>query len=747
MNTMEMRRPGPLGAPDGFRVSPTPPIHAEPARPASRGLANYLSVLRRRKWIILAAIVAALLAGLAVTLLMTPKFTAEATLEIQRESRNFTQVQGASDSEQQQSSADMEFYETQYGLLEANSTAERVATALRLFDSPQFFEMFGDTEAAGWFESGRPAATAPPREIRVVRAGEVLLDNVDVRPVRLSRLVEIHFTSPDAAFSQRVAGAWADHFIQATLERRFEATSYARRFLEDRLGQLRSRIDESERALVDYATRNGIVNLPAASPGETTGAATGERSLIAEQLAAINRELSRATAERVEAESRARGQGNAVTEALGNDAISGLRQRRGELGAEYAALRERFAPGYPMVQAMQAQLAQLDRAIAREEQRIDQTLRQTFDASRQREAALQQRVTELTSGVQDLRRRSIQYNIFQRDADTNRQLYDALLQRYKEIGIAGGVGVNNISIVDRPQLPERPSSPRMLLNLLLALIAGLVAGVGIAFALEQLDEGVSDPGEVASLLGVPLLGTTPKVLNKAPADELADQKSALSEAYVSLQTTLSFATDHGIPRTLAVTSSRPSEGKTTTSFALARSLARGGRRTLLLDADMRSPSIHKLFNLPNKEGLSNYLAGNDDLPALIKTTAHDGLFVMPAGPQPPSTPPLLGSDRFEQLALELMTRFDHVVFDAPPVMGLADAPLICSRVEGTLFVIESHATKKSMARVALARVQASNAQVLGAVLTKFDTKRAHYGYGYDYGYGYGYGEGGRGKTA
>jgi capsular exopolysaccharide synthesis family protein len=700
-------------------------------------LAQYLSVLRRRKLLIAGITIGALLLGLVATLLMTPKYTAVATLEIQREARNFTNVEGA-ESDQTQA-VDQEFYETQYGLLKAKSLAERVATELRLYDKPDFFAMYGE-ETDEMFVDGKPVGGAAARGDRVRAAGEILLDNLSISPARLSRLVEIEFTSPDAGLSKQIVDSWAANFIQATLERRFEATSYARKFLEDRLGQLRSRIDQSERQLVNYASREGIINLPSSTPAAGEGGLTGERSIVADDLAALNREFSRATAERIQAQSRLNAGGGTTDEALENQGISRLRERRAELQAEYAKLMVQFEPDYPPARALRTQIERLDRSVVSEESRVAATLRQTYEASVQREAELRDRVAQLKGGVLDLRRRSIQYGIFQRDADTNRQLYDALLQRYKEIGVAGGVGVNNISVVDPAERPEKPSSPRLLLNLALALLAGLVLGVGAAFALEQIDEALADPAEVEELLGVPLLGTVPKV-DESPLEALRDRKSSLSEAYISLQTSLSFSTDHGIPRTVAVTSTRPAEGKSTTSYALARSIARTGRRTLLLDADMRSPSVHHLLGIANREGLSNYLSGNtDDVGALAHLTEHDGLFAMTAGPQPPSAPELLSSDRFAQLLVELTRLFDHVVFDAPPVMGLADAPLVGSRVDGTVFVLESHGTRKSMARVAINRMLAANSVILGAVLTKFDSKRAQYGYGYNYNYSYGYGD-------
>lgn len=731
MNTMEFRRRS--GAPalekrgDAENGSQRLPL-----------LTQYFSIARRRKWAILGSITASLLLGFLATMLMTPRYTASSLIEIQREHRNFTMVQGADQGEA--NAVDLEFYQTQYGLLEARSLAERVAASLRLPDNAQFFDMFGYEKTDEWFQDGRLLQGKSTRDERLKAAATVLLDNISIAPSRLSRLVDVSFTSPDATFSQRVVNAWGQHFIQATLERRYEATSYARQFLEQRLNQLRARIDESERMLVNYAGRQGIVNLPASIPATGEGGVSGERSLVVDDLASLNRELARATADRILAESRLGGAGGTVSEALDNQAITRLRERRAELSAEYAKMMVQFEPQYPPARALETQIEQLDRAIEREETRVGQTLRQTYQSSQAREQALQDRVASLKSDVLDLRRRSIQYNIYERDADTNRQLYDALLQRYKEIGVAGGVGVNNISVVDPAELPRRPSSPKLLLNMLLALVLGGILGVIVALALEQIDEGIADPAEVEKNLGAPLLGTIPKVAEGDPIEALQDRKSTLTEAYLSLQTNLAFSSEHGIPRTIAVTSARPAEGKTTTSYALARLLARAKRRTLLLDADMRSPSVHHLLGVANDKGLSNYLTGADDLAGLIRETAHDGLCVMVAGPQPPSAAELLQSERFERLLAELATHFDNVVVDAPPVMGLADAPLIGGRVEGAVFVLEAHGTKKSTARVAVDRLRAAHARLVGVVLTKFDVKRAHYGYGYDYGYGYGYGK-------
>ncbi len=696
-------------------------------RSAPSALAEILSVIRRRRTLIAVIISALLVVGLLFSLLATRKYTASAVLEIQRETGSFVKVEGATSSD---NIADQEFYQTQYGLLSSKSLAERVANDLALYSNTDFLKAAGiieDDDAA----TPTTAISAQDRRNRTSAAAAYLLARFKVEPERFSRLVTIEFTGTDPALTKRVIDTWSTDFIRMTLARRYDATSYARNFLEQRLVQLRSRINDSERQLVDYASRQGIVNLPASTTG-------GERSIVAEDLANTNGELGRAVADRVRAQSRLNN-GGAVDEALGNSTINSLRQRRAEQASDYAKMMAQFEPGYPPARALRQQMAQVDRSIAQEVSRVQRTLQESFASAERRETEFQQRMKTLKSGVLDFRRRSIQYNILQREVDTNRQLYDALLQRYKEIGVAGGVGVNNISVVDTAELPTRPSSPKLLLNMAIALVLGIGLSALAAFLLEQIDQGITDPGQVEGALGVPLLGTTPKLAGD-PVTLLGDRKTAISEAYLSVQTNLGFSTHRGFPVSLAVTSSRAAEGKSTTAFAIAQSLGRTKRRVLLVDADMRSPSVHHLLNLSNDRGFSNYLTGEDDLDNLIVRAANEPMAIMTAGPQPPSAPELLSGDRFRTLIGELLARYDHVVFDIPPVMGLADAPLIASAVEGVVFVIEASGTHVSMAKVALGRLQNANARIFGTVLTKFDTKRGLFGSGYEYGYGYGYGD-------
>lgn len=714
-------------------TSPSVMTRAIPDGDTAPIIRQYLRIAMRWRYVILGAVAACFVLGLVATLLTTPKYTATATIEISRESSQVTNFQGI---ERETSVADQEFYQTQYGLLRSRVLAERVAMHLRIVDDKGFFERFGVNQDDAAFReiNGRYTAAGRPERLRI--AGEVLLRQVSINPTRLSRLVAISFASTDAAFSQKVATAWAENFIQTNLERKVQATSYGRNLLQRELSQAKERLDQSQRQLVTYAEQQRIINLPSQVGGEKQ---TAERSIVADELASLNGALSQATADRIAAQSRSSeaGRGGQSSEALRNQAINTLRQRRAELAGEYQRLMVQFEPGYPPARAIQSQIQQLDLSITREENRVSGSVQAEYRQAAQRENELRARVETLKSSYLDLRRRSIQYNIYQQEVDTNRALYDGLLQRFKEIGVAGGVGVNNVSIVDPADIPQRPSSPRLVINLLISLLAGLGIGAALAFALEQMDEAIADPGEVERRLGLPLLGSVPLVKDVEPGAALLDRKSDLVEAYLAIQTSLGFTTEHGVPRSLAVTSTRPAEGKSTTALAVATMLARSQKKVILVDGDMRSPSIHHLGGVDHDRGLSNFLAGQDDLGALTFEMKQLGFTAMSAGPIPPNAAELLTGHRLEVLISRLLETYDHVVIDSPPVMGLADAPLIANRVEGVIYAVESHGIRSSLVKTAFQRLLAANARILGAVLTKFEARRAHYGYGYEYGYGYG----------
>ena len=693
-------------------------------------LIKYWQLAVRWRWLIGAIMAACIAIGVIALLLSPPLYTAQAQIEISREKKNVTNVRGL----EQQDSGSEEFYDTQYQLLRAGSLAERIARSLKLADDQGFFAAHGlDLGSAG------QGLTPAQRKDRENMAAGLMMGNVQINPIRNSSLVNITYTSQSPEWSARIANAWPQGYIAATMDRGLASTADARKFLEGRLEDLRDKLARSERDLITFARERNIVTLAATRDAE--GRTSQPQTLVASNLSALNSALVSARTERIAAESRAGTiAGESSAEVLQSSTVASLRTRRSEVAAEYARTLIQFEPGYPAARALKAQMDTLDAAIGREITSVQGSRRSVYDESLRRERQLAAQVEGLKSQFDQQQRDTIQYNVYQREVDTNRQLYDALLQRYKEIGLSGSVGATNIAVVDPAKAPGGPSAPSLPNYLMLALLAGGALSVLAIFALEQIDNGVRSPEEIEQFFKLPLLGNVPKTGGEV-LDELQDPKSEVSEAFQSARAVLSFSTSQGLPKSLLVTSAREGEGKSTTAYALAMAVARSGKRVLLIDADMRSPSIHRMIGCKNTSGFSNLLAGGDVASVPIEATKVKGLSVMLAGPKPPSSAELLSVDRLTQMLQSLRQRFDYVVVDGPPVLGMADAPILAAAVEGTVFVIEAERTPVRAIRHGLERLRLVNAHVLGAIVTKIDYRSHRLGYGYSYGYGYGYGYG------
>lgn len=711
--------------------SHSPPNAPSGMAPLAR---RYLQMARRHSWVTAGILVLAVVLATLVTLLMTPMFTAAARIEVSRQTDNVTNVETL---EREEAGPSLEFYATQYSLLDTRSLASRVARRLRLANSEEFFQAHGET-FEGLLSSNDSIPTAGVQRAREQEAVELLLNNVTISPIRGSALIDVMYTSADPELSAEIANTWVEEFARQTQDRRYESTAEARRFLETRLADLRTRLEQSERDLVNYATEQNIVRL--AESRSDDGRTRTTETLASSDLSALNSALAEATAARIAAQAQlaATRQNSANSQSVANVALNQMRDRRAELASEYAELLVQFEPAYPAARAVAEQIKALDESILREERRVTASINTAYEAAQRREDQLRAQVNETLGEFTDENRASIQYNIYQREVDTNRELYDALLQRFKEIGVAG-VGFSNIAIVDRADVPEEPSSPNLLLNIVLALLAGVVVVVVVIAILENLDEGIRDPEALRSEIDEPILGVIPYMEGDGDdaLDQLADPKSTLSEAYMTVRTNLAFSTANGVPRVLAVTSSQAAEGKSTTSLAIAKLLARNQKRVVLIDLDMRRPMMDRMIGGPRDFGMSNYLSGSDEVDALLQPTDIPNLSFVSAGPIPPSAAELLSSDRLGLLLTELSQRFDHIVIDSSPVLGLSDAPLIGRAVDGVLFVVQANRTPVRSVRHAVDRIRAGKAHILGVVLTKFRAEESDYGYGYGYTYQYG----------
>ncbi|MFV0624152.1 GumC family protein [Sphingomonas sp. ac-8] len=681
-------------------------------------LAALLTALRRNAALVAAILAAALVGGLVLTLATPPGYVATARIQIDQEG---DRVLDGAEVERQADAGDAErFLQTQTDVLRSRSLSIRVAERLALFDGNGFFA----------------AMRAPLPEGSAVRRREATLRllqaHLTVDLPRDSRVASLSFASSDPALAATIANAYAAAFIEANLQRKFDSSAYARRFLSGQLAKAKDRVERSERALNRYARAARLIRTQPSADGSLGSVTTAS-------LAQLNLAANEARAGRIAAEQKWRSveaaSAMAIPDVLTNLAVQRLVEQRAAGAAELQRERARHLNDHPTVRQLVSQQAELDRQIADLAAAIRESIRGSYRDALGRERALMEQVDGLKGATLAEQDRGVRYTLLAREAETNRTLYHGLLQRYRELSAAAGITTNNISVIDVAEPPLVPESPRLALNLLVALAAGLVIAAAALFVREQRDDGLRTPDDIERKLGLPLLGAVPITATGSVLDAVDTPRTPLNEAYASLCAALLHASPHGLPRTIVVTSASAGEGKSTSSYAIAAGLARLGRKVALVDADLRRPSLHRMLDLPGRSGLTNLLVREATLDQALQPLRRRGLAVLAAGPASESPAESLGSARMAEVMATLTARFDTVVLDAPPVLGLADAPMLASQAEATILVVAANQRDGGAAEAALRRLHGVRASVLGVVLTKFDTRRAGQGYRgyYDYG--------------
>ncbi len=710
-------------------------------------LRDLLRIVYKRKWWILS--VSLLLLGVATfnTLMQTPIYRATTVIQIERNAARIVDYKDGSRNSESYDGGDREFFVTQYEVLRSKALAERVMESMRLDLEKKSVPSAGAESPVPADAQerddvlGKIAATLRKRREPSVKDVQTLdresvlgslRGGVTVEPVRNANLVKVHADNSDPNLASRIANAWVQTYISTNLERRFEASSYAKTFLEQQLAKTKERLEESELQLNRYTREKQIVNVD-----EKT-------SLTGQNFAEFTLALARAQQERIKAEANYEEvKRNLVNskDLLENKTISVAKENKARLEAEYQDQLKIYKPGFPKMQQIQAQIDEIERRIQIETKAVTASILGTagaaFESAKSQETQLKARADAAKRTVLDVQDQGIRLNILKREVDTNREIYNGLLQRLKEVGVAGGVGTNNVSVVDKADVPLFPYKPDLFRSATIGLLLGLMAGLALAFVLEYMDDSIKFPDEVERFTGMALLGIIPKVGTRGGSvitQATKDPRSALAEAYRSLRTALQFSTSRGAPRTIAVTSCTKNEGKSTTAFSLAVALSQMGKKVLLVDGDMRNPTIHQLFNADHNVGLSNLLSSDIDPIAVTKTTEFNGLYFISAGPLPPNPAELLSGVNLGKLLNPSASGFDHIVIDAPPILGIADAIVLCKHVDASLFVVESSRTRKASIRNALKRLHQAGVHPLGAILTKVPGALSAYGYEADYYY-------------
>lgn len=665
-------------------------------------IATILGILWERKWWIALAALIGGIAALAYSLAQTPMYRAVTTIELNPPTVPVLSTGGQGGEDLVVPTTDRQFFETELGILRSRALAERVVQDLNL------------TQYA---EQGEGA---DPDLVSSVAAG--IANGLSVQPSANSRLIQLTYTSADPREAAKLADGFGQSYISFTLDRKYAATTDAREFLEERIATVRDEINEAERNLVEYAKDRGIVILQG---GEGEGSST----LTGTSLSSLNAALANAQQKRITAEQRFR---QAESLAGGSEGSSSLRTEKAALEAEYKEKSTYLQPSFPEMLRLKTRIDELERQIAGENSRASDSLRAEFQAALAEEQELRSRVSQLSGSALQEREDAIQYNILQRELDTSRSLYDALLERYNEVGVVQGIGTAQAAMVDRAQVPTVPFSPTTLRNSVLGLLLGLFLGGGLAVVYDRFTDTFKTKDDIRDKLGIAPLGAIPMVgKDESFVEEVRDPISYVYDAYATLRTNIQLSQDTGFPGVLLVTSSRPEEGKSSTSYSLAVQLAAVGKRVLLIDADMRRPSF--IGQGRENVGLSSLLTSDESIFDHLNGTSSGNLYLLPSGPIPPNPASIILPARLNALLNAARTEFDHVIIDAPPVAGFADAILLASCANAVLFTVECAKTRALTAQNALSQLKLSGANVIGATLTKASARAVDYGaYGYYY---------------
>ncbi|MGH9554411.1 MAG: GumC family protein [Terriglobales bacterium] len=732
------------------------PIEAYVAPPAQQAtVMDYWRILNKHKWIVVTSVVVLVSLAALISLRATPKYEARARIAIHREASDVLGFQdmGSTGSEDWDYTVAID---TQVRVLQSDTLAQEVIRKLQLDKNPSFAGELANPQKDPEASSEPPLSQAERDEIMI----GIFRGSMSVNAIPNSRIVEIRFTNPDPDLAARVTNTLAQNYIEHNFKTKFESTMQTSEWLSRQLADLQLKVETTQEKLVRYQQEHGILGVDE------------KQNIITAKLDELNRELTAAEADRIQKEARHRlassGEADLVARAEANTLLDKLRSQEADLRTQYSQVTTQFGPSYPRVVELRNQLTQIEGAIKDEIRKIAGRIESDYRGAMQREGMLGEALEKQKTLANKLNENAIQYNILKRDVETSRNLYEGLLQKLKEASVTAGLRSSNVRIVDAARVPTVPSEPNIPRNILLGLLMGLAGGIGLAFVREFLDNTVRTPEQVEIVAALPSLGIIPMGLMAATASngrkgrrlslsvgngkekdngqgarvELISHfqpKSELAESYRALRTSILLSSLGAPPKVILVTSALPQEGKTTTSINSAIVLAQRGARVLLVDADMRRPSIHRALGLRSRAGLSNLLTGADSGDSLIVPAPQvPNLFVLPAGPPPPQPAELLGSLLMQNYLAQWRKQFDHIVVDTPPTVSVTDAVLLSVQADAVILVIRSGQTTKEALRRARDLLLQVNARVMGVVVNAVDLRGPGSYYYYYYGSKYGH---------
>lgn len=714
-------------------------------------------VIRRYRWLILSIIAVAVITILTITLMMRPVYRATAVIELKP---NPTVI-GLDASGVNQRDA-RSFRNTQKNILRSEAVTQRVIQKMELTEDPEFtgeLRQFGMGEAVrtvkrvikdlvvtvkdDWFpssvaeddESGdavEEVATSRAREERALL--KRYMDKLSIGQVQASDLLEVSFDSFSPKTAASVANAHTREYIRFIDERRFNSTSSAKKYLQQQIEEAEAAVETSEKALTDFAREHNIVDVEDRS------------NVMQKRFEDLSNALTNTRQERIIAgveykQAQQQTDVESLPAVLDNPMISGLRAEYADLRAEYQEMAEVFKDSYPKMQQLKSKMEDIRATLREESETLILGLKKRYEQLEEEEQQLAQQLETERTQLLDLKERAISYNILKREWEANRELYTGLLGRQKDFSVASGLEFDHASILDNAVVPTSKHKPDITRNVVMAGVFGLAGGVAIAFLLAFLENTFTTREELEQALGIPLMGIVPNISPKeegslVPTSLISAYQpaNAIAESIRSIRTGVLFSRPEHVPKKILITSTLSGEGKSTIALNLSLILAQGGSSVVIVDADLRRPVIGKWLNISSNAGLADYLNGQDV--DVVYATSFENLSAVPAGGECTNPTDLLASLRMRDYLHTLSERFDFVILDGPPCLGVADSMLLSVKVDGTLLIVKAKSTERHIVAETVNRLRMVNAPLIGSILNSVDLEQPEYGY---YGTYYGYG--------
>jgi capsular exopolysaccharide synthesis family protein len=701
---------------------------------------DYVRVVYKRRWVAIPALLVVFLTGAVNSFRTTPLYEARTQLLIEKDTPKVANLNTM--FQEQDGWYNDDFYQTQYKILQSRTLARRTVTSMNLTNHPLLQQalapksspvtltglVYGAVALAKRAVMGPPPKAPAPTQRAdpsdaVAPYVNLVLGSLNVVPVRNSRIVELRVTSSEPQLAADMANGVAKAYIQQNLEARFSASKDATDWFGQQLAEQRKKVEETEVALQQYKETHDAI------------AVEDRQNIVVQRLADLNGAVTKAKTTRIEKEAlynqlkavQGTSAVDTFTAVLGNEYIQKMKSDIGDLQRQEAQLAEKYGDRHPEMMRIKNAVQGAQAKYDNEVNKVVESVHAEYMAALAQERSLTGALDTQKSEALGLNRKGIEYTVLQREAESNRQVYESLLQRTKETGISGELKSSNIRVVDPAEVPTFPVLPRRSNDLMMAALAGSILALGLVFLFEYLDNRIKSPQELRAM-NLAFLGMVPKIDNSGPTLLNDAVPAAFGEAIRAVRTNVLFSSAEEGVRSVVVTSAGPGEGKSLFSSNLSVSLAQAGQRVLHIDADMRRPRVHDIFEVPQEPGLSNLLVGDCKPSEAVRKTSIPNLCVLPAGMIPPNPAELLGSKRCGEYLATLGEHFDWVVIDSPPVLAVADASVLANAASGVIFVIGADQTTRNTAKAAVEQLHAVQAHVIGAVLNRADVQRNPYYY-------------------